>query len=79
MPMIGTRWGRMSTCLRSPLSRVTRPDELRGAKAGLHGATKALALELRTAALRSMRLHRIIESGMTESVFSRDAIEKFCR
>ncbi len=48
------------------------------AKAGLHGATKALALEL---ASRGITVNAIapgiIESAMTKSVFSRDAIEKF--
>ena len=48
------------------------------AKAGLHGATKALALEL---ASRGITVNAvapgIIESAMTEGVFSRDAIEKF--
>src|SRR6267378_124211 len=48
------------------------------AKAGLHGSTKALALELANRGITFNAVAPgIIESAMTESVFSRDAIEKF--
>jgi 3-oxoacyl-[acyl-carrier protein] reductase len=79
MPMIGTRWGRIIN-----ISSVAALAGNRGqtnyaaAKAGLHGATKALALEL---ASRGITVNAvapgIIGSAMTEGVFSRDLIEKF--
>ena len=78
MPMIATRWGRIVN-----LSSVAALAGNRGqtnyaaAKAGLQGATKALALEL---ASRGITVNAvapgIIDSAMTESVFPRDVIEK---
>jgi 3-oxoacyl-[acyl-carrier protein] reductase len=78
MPMIGTRWGRIvSVSSVAALAGNRGQTNYAAAKAGLHGATKALALEL---ASRGITVNAvapgIIESAMTESVFSRDAIEK---
>jgi len=79
MPMIGTRWGRIvSVSSVAALAGNRGQTNYAAAKAGLHGASKALALEL---ASRGITVNAvapgIIESAMTESVFSRDAIEKF--
>ncbi len=79
MPMIGTRWGRIvSVSSAAALAGNRGQTNYAAAKAGLHGATKALALEL---ASRGITVNAvapgIIESAMTEGVFSRDAIEKF--
>ncbi len=79
MPMIGTRWGRiLNVSSVAALAGNRGQTNYAAAKAGLHGATKALALEL---ASRGITVNAvapgIIESAMTESVFSRDAIEKF--
>ena len=78
MPMIGTRWGRVIN-----ISSVAAVAGSRGqtnyaaAKAGLHGATKSLALEL---ASRGITVNAIapgiIASAMTAGIFTRDAIEK---
>ena len=79
MPMIGTRWGRIvNVSSVAALAGNRGQTNYAAAKAGLHGATKALALEL---ASRGITVNAvapgIIESAMTESVFSRDAVEKF--
>ncbi len=79
MPMIGTRWGRIvNVSSAAALAGNRGQTNYAAAKAGLHGATKALALEL---ASRGITVNAvapgIIESAMTEGVFSRDAIEKF--
>jgi 3-oxoacyl-[acyl-carrier protein] reductase len=76
MPMIGTRWGRIIN-----LSSLAAVMGNRGqvnyaaAKAGLHGATKSLALEL---ASRGITVNAvapgIIVSPMTESSFSKETI-----
>ena len=78
MPMIGTRWGRIVN-----ISSVAALTGNRGqtnyaaAKAGLHGATKSLALEL---ASRGITVNAvapgIITSAMTEGVFSKEMIDK---
>jgi 3-oxoacyl-[acyl-carrier protein] reductase len=78
MPMIGTRWGRIVN-----ISSVAALTGNRGqvnyaaAKAGLHGATKSLALEL---ASRGITVNAvapgIIDSGMAEAAFSADAIAR---
>ena len=78
MPMIGTRWGRIVN-----ISSVAAVAGNRGqtnyaaAKAGLHGATKSLALEL---ASRGITVNAvapgIITSAMTEGVFGKEAIDK---
>jgi 3-oxoacyl-[acyl-carrier protein] reductase len=79
VPMIKTRWGRIvSVSSVAALAGNRGQTNYAAAKAGLHGATKALALEL---ASRGITVNAvapgIIESPMTEGVFSRDAIEKF--
>ena len=78
MPMLATRWGRIVN-----ISSVAALAGNRGqtnyaaAKAGLHGATRSLALEL---ASRGVTVNAIapgiIASPMTESVFSKEAIER---
>lgn len=77
MAMIRTRWGRIIN-----MSSVAALMGNRGqanyaaAKAGLHGATKSLALEL---ASRGVTVNAVapgvITSAMTEAVFSREQIE----
>jgi 3-oxoacyl-[acyl-carrier protein] reductase len=78
LPMMATRWGRVIS-----ISSVAALTGNRGqanyaaAKAGLHGATKSLAIEL---ASRGVTVNAvapgIIATAMTERVFSREAIEK---
>jgi 3-oxoacyl-[acyl-carrier protein] reductase len=76
MPMIGKRWGRIINL--SSLAAVTGNRgqvNYAAAKAGLHGATKSLALEL---ASRGITVNAvapgIIVSPMTESSFPRETI-----
>ena len=78
MPMIGTRWGRIVN-----ISSVAALAGNRGqtnyaaAKAGLHGATRSLALEL---ASRGITVNTvapgIIASPMSDAVFGKDIIER---
>ncbi len=78
MPMLRTRWGRIVN-----ISSVSAVIGNRGqtnyaaAKAGLHGATKSLALEL---ASRGVTVNAvapgIIASPMTDKVFTADAIRQ---
>lgn len=78
MPMIGTRWGRIVT-----VSSVAAIAGNRGqtnyaaAKAGLHGATKSLALEL---APRGITVNAvapgIIASPMTDAAFDADMVKR---
>jgi 3-oxoacyl-[acyl-carrier protein] reductase len=78
MPMIGTRWGRIVN-----ISSVAAITGNRGqvnyaaAKAGLHGATRSLSLEL---ASRGITVNTvapgIIASPMSEEVFSKEIIDR---
>lgn len=78
MPMIGTRWGRIvNVSSVAALAGNRGQTNYAAAKAGLHGATKALALEL---AGRGVTVNAvapgIIASSMTEGIFPREAIDK---
>ena len=78
MPMIGTRWGRIVI-----ISSVAAIAGNRGqanyaaAKAGLHGATRSLSLEL---ASRGITVNTvapgIIASPMSEAAFGKDMIDR---
>jgi 3-oxoacyl-[acyl-carrier protein] reductase len=78
LPMMATRWGRIIS-----LSSVAALMGNRGqanyaaAKAGLHGATKSLAIEL---ASRGVTVNAvapgIIDSGMTRGLFDKEAIAR---
>ena len=78
LPMVSTRWGRIINI--SSVAAITGnrgQTNYAAAKAGLHGATKSLALEL---ASRDITVNAvapgIIESPMTETVFDKDAIKR---
>jgi 3-oxoacyl-[acyl-carrier protein] reductase len=78
LPMMGTRWGRIVS-----ISSVAALTGNRGqanyaaAKAGLHGATRSLAIEL---ASRGVTVNAvapgIIASPMTEGVFDKEALAR---
>jgi len=77
MAMIGTRWGRIvSVSSVAALTGNRGQTNYAAAKAGLHGATKALALEL---ASRGITVNAvapgIIASSMTEGLFPRGVID----
>lgn len=78
LPMMATRWGRIVS-----MSSVAAQLGNRGqanyaaAKAGLHGASKSLALELATRGITvNVIAPGIIESGMTDGVFDPDTIKR---
>jgi 3-oxoacyl-[acyl-carrier protein] reductase len=78
LPMLGKRWGRIIN-----ISSVAAIAGNRGqtnyaaAKAGLHGATKSLALELASPGVTVNAVAPgIIESAMTENVFDKEAIKR---
>jgi 3-oxoacyl-[acyl-carrier protein] reductase len=78
LPMIGKRWGRIINI--SSVAAITGnrgQTNYAAAKAGLHGATKSLALEV---ASRGITVNAvapgIIESTMTENVFDKDTIKR---
>ena len=78
MPMIRTRWGRIVNISSiSALVGNRGQTNYAAAKAGLHGAARALALEL---ANRGITVNTvapgIIASPMTESAFPQEAIER---
>lgn len=78
MPMIATRWGRVVNV--SSVAAITGnrgQTNYAAAKAGLHGATKSLALEL---ASRGITVNAvapgIIASAMTKDVFPKEVIDR---
>jgi 3-oxoacyl-[acyl-carrier protein] reductase len=78
MPMIGTRWGRIvNVSSVAALAGNRGQTNYAAAKAGLHGATKALALEL---AGRGITVNAvapgIIASAMANAAFTQEMIEK---
>ena len=78
LPMLGTRWGRIvSVSSVAALAGNRGQTNYAAAKAGLHGATKALALEL---ASRGITVNAvapgIIESPMSGEAFGREVIER---
>jgi 3-oxoacyl-[acyl-carrier protein] reductase len=77
-PMMATRWGRViSITSVAGLTGNRGQANYAAAKAGLHGATKSLAIEL---ASRGVTVNAvapgIIATPMSEGAFSREAIEK---
>ena len=78
LPMIGARWGRIISI--SSLSGVIGnrgQTNYAAAKAGLHGATKALALELASRGITvNVIAPGLIAGGDTETVFNTDAIQR---
>lgn len=77
MPMIGTRWGRIINI--SSIAAITGNRgqvNYAAAKAGLHGATKSLALEVATRGITVNAVAPgIIAAGMAQA-FSRETIER---
>ena len=78
MPMIRTRWGRiLSVSSVAAVAGNRGQTNYAAAKAGLHGATKALALEL---ASRGITVNAvapgIIATTMSESQFPQDVLER---
>jgi 3-oxoacyl-[acyl-carrier protein] reductase len=78
MPMIRTRWGRIVNI--SSVAGITGnrgQSNYAAAKAGLHGATKSLAIEL---ASRGVTVNAvapgIIATAMTDGVFTAEMIER---
>lgn len=78
LPMMATRWGRIIS-----LSSVAAQLGNRGqanyaaAKAGLHGASKSLALELATRGITvNVVAPGIIESNMTHDIFDPETIKR---
>lgn len=78
MPMIGTRWGRIvSVSSVAALIGNRGQTNYAAAKAGLHGATKSLALELASRGITvNVVAPGIIASPMADSAFSGEAIER---
>ena len=78
LPMIGKRWGRIINI--SSVAAITGnrgQTNYAAAKAGLHGATKSLALELSSRGITVNSVAPgIIESAMTENVFDKDTIKR---
>lgn len=78
LPMMAMRWGRVVNITSvAGLTGNRGQANYAAAKAGLHGATKSLAIEL---ASRGITVNAvapgIITTPMTEGAFSREAIEK---
>jgi 3-oxoacyl-[acyl-carrier protein] reductase len=78
MPMIGTRWGRIIN-ISSVSAQVGNRGQVNyaAAKAGLHGAARALAVELASRGITvNVVAPGIIASPMTEGVFPKEAIDR---
>jgi len=77
LPMMRTRWGRIvSMSSVSALLGNRGQSNYAAAKAGLHGATKSLALELASRGVTvNVVAPGIIDSPMTEGLFPADLIE----
>ncbi|HYH41060.1 MAG TPA: 3-oxoacyl-ACP reductase FabG [Burkholderiales bacterium] len=78
MPMIRTRWGRIvNVSSVAALAGNRGQTNYAAAKAGLHGATRSLSLEL---ASRGITVNAvapgIIASGMSRDAFPKEAIER---
>lgn len=77
LPMIGTRWGRIITI--SSISAILGnrgQTNYAAAKAGLHGASKSLALEVASRGVTvNVVAPGIIESRMVEQTFKPEQIE----
>ncbi len=78
MPMIGTRWGRIINV--SSVSAITGnrgQTNYAAAKAGLHGATRSLSLELGSRGITVNTIAPgIIASPASDSVFDKEAIDR---
>ncbi len=76
LPMIGTRWGRIVSLSSVAALRGNRGQaNYAAAKAGLHGATRSLALELATRGVTVNAVAPgIIASPMTAEAFKNDRI-----
>jgi len=78
LPMMRTRWGRIVNISSAAALAGTRGQaNYAAAKAGLHGATKALALEVATRGITvNVVAPGIIESPMAASAFPQDLIDR---
>ncbi len=77
LPMIGTRWGRIVSVSSAAAVFGNRGQtNYAAAKAGLHGATKSLALELASRGITvNVVAPGIIASPMTDRVFNKQMID----
>ena len=78
MPMIQTRWGRIvSVSSVAALAGNRGQVNYAAAKAGLHGASRALALELASRGITvNVVAPGIIQSPMSEGAFSKEQIDR---